>query len=137
VHGYPVVDVRVELYDGKYHAVDSSEMSFKTAGAIAFREAMGKAAPVVLEPVSHIDVTVPDALLGDVMGDLNSRRGHVLGSQSNGDGTCAVTAEVPTAELLRYAIDLRSLSGGRGSFEVHHDHYEPVPPNLLDRLVPA
>jgi elongation factor G len=135
VHGYPVVDVRVELYDGKYHAVDSSEMSFKTAGAIAFREAMAKAEPVVLEPVSHLEVEVPDSLLGDVMGDLNSRRGRVLGSESNGDGSCVVIAEVPTSELLRYAIDLRSITGGRGAFHVHHDHYDPVPPNLVDRLV--
>jgi elongation factor G len=135
VHGYPVVDIRVELYDGKFHAVDSSEMSFKTAGALAFREAMAKAEPVVLEPVSHLEVEVPDALLGDVMGDLNSRRGRVLGSESNGDGSCVVIAEVPTAELRRYAIDLRSLTGGRGAFHVHHDHYDPMPPNLVDRLV--
>jgi elongation factor G len=135
VHGYPVVDVRVELYDGKFHAVDSSEMSFKTAGALAFREALAKADPVVLEPVSHLEVEVPDSLLGDVMGDLNSRRGRVLGSESNGDGSCVVIAEVPTSELLRYAIDLRSITGGRGSFRVQHDHYDPVPPNLVDRLV--
>jgi elongation factor G len=135
VHGYPVVDIRVELYDGKFHAVDSSEMSFKTAGALAFREAMAKAEPVVLEPVSHLEVEVPGALLGDVMGDLNSRRGRVLGSESNGDGSCVVIAEVPTAELRRYAIDLRSLTGGRGAFHVHHDHYDPMPPNLVDRLV--
>jgi elongation factor G len=135
VHGYPVVDVRVELYDGKFHAVDSSEMSFKTAGALAFREALAKADPVVLEPVSHLEVEVPDSLLGDVMGDLNSRRGRVLGSESNGDGSCVVIAEVPASELLRYAIDLRSITGGRGSFRVQHDHYDPVPPNLVDRLV--
>jgi elongation factor G len=135
LRGYPVVDVRVELYDGKYHAVDSSEMSFKMAGALAFREALAKAEPVVLEPVSHLEVTVPDSLLGDVMGDLNSRRGRVLGSESNGDGSCVVISEVPTSELLRYAIDLRSITGGRGSFHVHHDHYDPVPANLVERLV--
>jgi elongation factor G len=78
---------------------------------------------------------VPDALLGDVMGDLNSRRGRVLGSESNGDGSCVVIAEVPTSEVLRYAIDLRSITGGRGTFRVEHDHYDPVPPNLVDRLV--
>jgi elongation factor G len=137
VHGFPVVDVRVELYDGKYHSVDSSEMSFKTAGALAFREALAKAAPVVLEPISHVDVTVPESLLGDVMGDLNARRGRVLGTMADGDGTAHVEAEVPTSELLRYAIDLRSLTGGRGSFSVRHDHYDPVPANLVDRLVPA
>jgi elongation factor G len=137
VHGFPVVDVRVELYDGKYHSVDSSEMSFKTAGAIAFKEALAKAAPVVLEPISHLDVAVPESLLGDVMGDLNARRGRVLGTSSDGNGTAHVEAEVPTSELLRYAIDLRSLTGGRGSFSVRHDHYDPVPANLVDRLVPA
>jgi elongation factor G len=137
LHGFPVVDVRVELYDGKYHAVDSSEMSFKTAGAIAFREALAKADPVVLEPISRLEVTVPDTLLGDVMGDLNSRRGRVLGTNADGDGSTYVEAEVPTSELLHYAIDLRSLTGGRGKFTVHHDHYEPVPANLVDRLVPA
>jgi elongation factor G len=137
VHGYPVVDVRVELYDGKFHAVDSSEMSFKTAGALAFREAMAKASPALLEPVSRLEVTVPESLLGDVMGDLNGRRGRVLGNESLGDGTCTVTAEVPTSEILRYAIDLRSLSGGRGSFTATHDHYDVVPANLVDRLVAA
>jgi len=137
LHGFPVVDVRVELYDGKFHSVDSSEMSFKMAGALAFKEALAKANPVVLEPVSHLEVSVPETLLGDVMGDLNGRRGRVLGSESNGDGSCVVIAEVPTSEVLRYAIDLRSLTGGRGTFSVHHDHYDPVPPNLVDRLVPA
>jgi elongation factor G len=137
LHGFPVVDVRVELYDGKFHAVDSSEMSFKMAGALAFREALAKADPVVLEPISHLEVAVPESLLGDVMGDLNARRGRVLGTESNGDGTCVVIAEVPTSELLRYAVELRSLTGGRGSFSLHHDHYDPVPPNLVARLVPA
>ena len=137
LRGFPVVDVRVELYDGKYHSVDSSEMSFKTAGALAFKEALAKAAPVVLEPISHLEVVVPESLLGDVMGDLNARRGRVLGTSPNGDGTTLVEAEVPTSELLHYAIDLRSLSGGRGTFTTRHDHYDPVPPNLVDRLVSA
>jgi elongation factor G len=135
VHGFPVVDVKVELYDGKFHSVDSSEMSFKTAGALAFREAVAKASPVVLEPVSHLEVDVPESLQGDVMGDLNSRRGRVLGSWSDGSGRCTVEAEVPTSELRRYAIDLRSLSGGRGTFRSRHERYDPVPPNLVDRLV--
>ena len=137
LHGFPVVDIRVELVDGKFHSVDSSEMSFKMAGALAFREALAKATPVLLEPVSHVEVTVPEALLGDVMGDLNSRRGRVLGSESLGDGSTVVTAEVPASEILRYAIDLRSLSGGRGSFVATHDHYDVVPSNLVDKLVAA
>lgn len=137
VHGYPVVDVRVELHDGKFHAVDSNEMSFKMAGALAFREAMAHAGPVVLEPISHLEVTVPDGLLGEVMGDLNARRGRVLGQESDGGGSSVIVAEVPTSELLRYAIDLRSLTGGRGTFRARHDHYDPVPANLAGRLVPA
>jgi elongation factor G len=137
VHGYPVVDVRVELYDGKFHAVDSSEMSFRAAGALAFREALAAAGPVLLEPVSHLEVTVPDALLGDVMGDLNGRRGRVLGNQPEGDGYCTVTAEVPTSELRRYAIDLRSMTGGRGTFIARPDHYDLMPANLVDRVAPA
>jgi len=137
IHGFPVVDIKVELYDGKFHSVDSSEMSFKMAGALAFREALAKASPVLLEPVSKLEVTVPESLLGDVMGDLNSRRGRVLGSESLGNGSTVVIAEVPASEIKRYAIDLRSLSGGRGSFTVRHDHYDVVPANLVDKLVAA
>jgi elongation factor G len=137
VHGYPVVDVRVTCHDGKFHAVDSSEMSFKMAGAVGFREAMAKAGPVLLEPVSLLKITVPDDLQGDVMGDLNSRRGRVQGTEPLGGGLQEITALVPTSEALRYAVDLRSLSGGRGSFTAHHDHYDVVPPNLVDRLAAA
>ena len=112
-------------------------MSFKAAGALAFREAMALAQPVLLEPVTHLEVTVPDSLLGDVMGDLNARRGRVLGSQPDGMGECTVTAEVPTSELLRYAIDLRSMTGGRGTFVARDDHYDVVPSNLVERRVAA
>jgi elongation factor G len=107
------------------------------AGALAFREAMAKASPVLLEPVSRMEVTVPEGLLGDVMGDLNSRRGRVLGNESLGNGNTVVIADVPASEILRYAIDLRSLSGGRGSFKATHDHYDVVPSNLVDKLVAA
>ncbi len=134
VHGYPVVDVKVTCYDGKYHSVDSSEMSFKMAGSLGFREAMAKAGPAVLEPVSVVTVTVPDDLLGAIMGDLNSRRGRVQGTEPVGDGEQAVTALVPTSKTLRYAIDLRSITGGRGRFSAHHDHYETMPAHLVDRL---
>jgi elongation factor G len=130
VRGWPVVDVQVTLVDGKYHSVDSSEMSFKMAGSLAFREAMEKAGPVMLEPVSQLEVTVPSAYQGDVMGDLNSRRGRVQGTESGNDGESVVTAFVPTSELLRYAIDLRSMTGGRGRFHAEHDHYDPLPQNL-------
>ncbi len=133
-HGWPVVDVRITLFDGKYHSVDSSEMSFKMAGAIGFREAMEKASPILLEPISRIEVTVPTAYQGDVMGDLNGRRGRVQGTEAGNDGESIVTALVPTSEILRYAIDLRSMTGGRGSFHAEHDHYDPLPHNLWDSV---
>ncbi len=135
VHGWPVVDVRVTCFDGKYHPVDSSEMSFKMAGSLAFREAMAKANPIVLEPISKLEVTVPDAYQGDVMGDLNGRRGRVQGTETAaGSGESLVTALVPTAEILRYAIDLRSMTGGRGSFQATHDHYDPLPQHLWSQV---
>jgi len=134
VFGYPVVDARVTVVDGKFHAVDSSEMSFKMAGALGFREAMAKAGPVLLEPISLLEVTVPIQHQGDVMGDLNGRRGRVQGTESYGPGEQLITALVPTAEILRYAIDLRSLTGGRGRFRATHDHYDLLPSHLVDRL---
>jgi elongation factor G len=126
--GHPVVDVRVTLVDGKEHSVDSSEMAFRQAGRAAFQEAVAGAGPVVLEPISRIDVTVPSDVLGDVMGDLNARRGRVQGTSPEGDGDQVVYATVPQAELVRYATDLRSITGGRGRFVAEHDHYEPAPP---------
>ena len=128
--GYPVVDVRAAVYDGKHHSVDSSEMSFKMAGKLAFQEAMVQAQPVVLEPVAAVEVTAPGECLGDVMGDLSSRRATVQGSEIDRWGDQVVSAQVPEAELVRYAIDLRSLTGGRGRFTVVHDHYARVPHGL-------
>ncbi|MDQ3757502.1 MAG: elongation factor G [Actinomycetota bacterium] len=133
-YGYPVVDVKVTLVDGKYHSVDSSEMSFKMAGSLAFQEAMAKAGPVILEPVSLLEVTVPASLQGDVMGDLNARRGRVQGTESGNDGEQVIVALVPTSELMRYAIDLRSLTGGRGRFTMRHDHYDTLPQHLYDKV---
>ena len=135
VHGYPVVDVRVTCDDGKFHPVDSSEMSFKMAGSIGFQEAMAKAQPVVLEPISRLEVTVPASLQGDVMGDLNSRRGRVQGTEPGNDGDQLISALVPTVELVRYAIDLRSITGGRGRFTATHDHYDLMPSHLVDKVV--
>ena len=135
VFGYPVVDVRVTVFDGKFHPVDSSEMSFKMAGSLGFKEAMAKAGPVLLEPVSVLEVTVPTQYQGDVMGDLNSRRGRVQGTEAVGNGEQTITAQVPTSEILRYAIDLRSITGGRGRFTVAHDHYDPLPTHLVDKVV--
>jgi elongation factor G len=134
VNGHPVVDVRVTLLDGKEHSVDSSEMAFRVAGRLAFREAMAKASPVVLEPIARVDVTVPSELLGDVMGDLNSRRGRVQGTEPGDAGEQVIYAVVPESELLRYAIELRSLTGGRGRFVAAHDHYDVVPSHLVDAI---
>ena len=134
VNGHPVVDVRVTLVDGKEHSVDSSEMAFRAAGRIGFREAMAKASPVVLEPIMKLEVTVPADLLGDVMGDLNSRRGRVQGTDQGEGGEQTIHALVPESELLRYAIDLRSLTGGRGRFELSHDHYDVLPSHLVDKV---
>ncbi len=133
VHGFPVVDVRVDCFDGKYHSVDSSEMAFKTAAAIGLREAMAKAGVVVLEPVSTVTIVVPTALQGDVLGDINSRRGRVQGSSALDGGYHEIMASVPTAELLRYAIELRSMTGGRGRFSTEHSHYDVLPTHLVDR----
>ncbi len=136
-HGYPVVDVQVTCLDGKHHPVDSSEMSFKMAGSLAFKEALGKAGPVLLEPISLLEVTVPATLQGNVLGDLNARRGRVQGTDTLDGGAQMITALVPTAEIQRYAVDLRSLTGGRGRFRAEHDHYDVAPPNLIERLVRA
>jgi elongation factor G len=137
VYGYPVVDVGVTCYDGKYHSVDSSEMSFKMAGSIGFKDAMAKAHPILLEPISELVVTAPEDAQGDIMGDLNSKRGRIQGTGSVGNGEVEIVALVPTSEILRYAIDLRSLTGGRGRFEMHHSHYDPVPPQVATKLAAA
>jgi elongation factor G len=134
VFGYPVVDVKVTVYDGKYHSVDSSEMSFKMAGSLGFQEAMSKAGAVLLEPISLLEVSVPAAYQGDVMGDLNARRGRVQGTEVGNDGEQVIVATVPTSEVQRYAIDLRSLTGGRGRFTVAHDHYDLLPQHLYDKV---
>ncbi len=136
VAGYPVKGVLVRLVDGKHHDVDSSEMAFKIAGAMAFREAMEAAAPVLLEPIVRLVVSCPEDVVGDVIGDLNSRRGHPLGMEPKGSVT-EVRAEVPMAEVLDYAPDLRSISGGRADFEVDFDRYEEVPAHLAEKVVSA
>jgi elongation factor G len=135
--GFPIVDVRVTCYDGKAHSVDSSEMAFKTAASLGLKDAMAKAGPVLLEPVSELVVTVPEANQGDVMGDLNGKRGRIQGSASVGNGEVEIAATVPTSEVLRYAIDLRSMTGGRGRFSVRHSHYDPVPAHLVDKIASA
>jgi elongation factor G len=133
VHGFTVVDVQVEVYDGKFHSVDSSDMAFKTAASLGFREALAAAGVVVLEPISLLSVTVPGHYQGDVMGDITSRRGRVQGTESADHGESVVSALVPASELQRYAVDLRSMTGGRGRFTLQHSHYDMLPPNLVDK----
>ncbi|MCU1429858.1 MAG: translation elongation factor [Actinomycetia bacterium] len=135
--GFPVVDVKVTCFDGKHHPVDSSEMAFKTAAASGMREALQKAGPLLLEPISELVVIVPEASQGEVMGDLNSKRGRIHGTAPIGDGEVEVTALVPTSEILRYAIDLRSMTGGRGRFNATFSHYDPVPSHLVDKIAEA
>jgi elongation factor G len=129
--GHPVVDIKVTLTDGKEHSVDSSEMAFRAAGRLALREALAAANPIVLEPMVRIEVTVPASAQGDVMGDLTSRRGRIEGAGSAGPAEQVVTAVVPESEVVRYAVDLRSLTGGRGRFTLEHERYEPLPDHLV------
>lgn len=130
VFGFPVVDIAVTVDDGKAHSVDSNEVSFKMAAAAAIRQAMSEAGPILLEPVSKLDVTIPAENQGDVLGDLHSRRARIVGTDQADDGFQTVTAFAPTAELTRYAVDLRALTAGRGTFAVEHDHYDSVPDHL-------
>jgi elongation factor G len=135
IRGFPVVDVQVAVYDGKYHSVDSSEMSFKMAGRLGFKTAMAQAGPVMLEPVSRLKVTVPAGYQGDVMGDLSSRRGQLQGTEAASGGRQLITALVPTSEIMNYAIDLRSLTQGWGHFTAEHEHYQEMPSHMADQVV--
>jgi elongation factor G len=135
VAGYPVKDVRVRLYDGSYHTVDSSEMAFKVAGSLAMKQAMEQAAPVLLEPIMQVTVSTPEDTVGDVIGDLNSRRGRPLGMEPVGAGMTEVKAEVPMAEMLVYAPDLRSITGGQGEFTMEFLRYEEVPGHLASKVI--
>jgi elongation factor G len=135
VAGYPVKDVRVRLYDGSYHTVDSSEMAFKVAGSLAMKQALEQAGPVLLEPIMLVTVNVPEDSVGDVIGDLNSRRGRPLGMEPVGAGMTEVKAEVPMSEMLSYAPDLRSITGGQGEFTMDFLRYEEVPGHLAGRVV--
>ena len=133
--GYPVVNLKAVLYDGSYHPVDSSEIAFKTAAQLAFKAALPEASPVLLEPVGELKVTVPDSYMGDVIGDLNKRRGRVMGMDPTGDGEQVITAEVPMAEMGTYAIDLRSMTQSRGTFVFHFVRYEDCPPAAQEKAI--
>lgn len=132
--GCPVVDFKVTLYDGSYHTVDSSEMAFKVAGSLAFKKAMEQCKPILLEPIVLLTVSIPDEHMGDVIGDLSSRRGKVLGSDSTA-GVTEIKAHVPMSEVLRYAPDLRSMTGGQGTFIMEFDHYEEAPPPVAEKVI--
>jgi elongation factor G len=134
--GYPVVDVKVSVFDGQYHDVDSSEMAFKIAGSMAFKEALEQASPCLLEPIVNLSVSIPDDCMGDVMGDLNSRRAKVEGMEQSGHDE-VIRAKVPLSEVLRYAPDLTSMTSGRGAFEMGFSHYEPLPDHLAPKVIEA
>jgi elongation factor G len=134
--GYPMVDFKVTLLDGKEHSVDSSEMAFKIAGRKAFRECAAKCNPTLLEPIMQIEAYIPEECMGDVMGDLNSRRGRVQGMDTEGDIT-TVKAQVPLAEMLTYAATLRSITGGRGDFHMEFNRYDEVPKHLQEKIIAA
>ena len=133
--GYPVVNLKAVLYDGSYHPVDSSEIAFKTAAQLAFKAALPEANPCLLEPVGELKVTVPDSYMGDVIGDLNKRRGRVMGMDPTGDGDQIITAEVPMGEMSTYAIDLRAMTQSRGSFTLHFVRYEDCPPMAQEKAI--
>ena len=132
--GYPVLDVKVTLYDGSYHEVDSSEMAFKIAGSMAFRQAVSKAAPVLLEPMMKVEITTPDEYLGDVMGDVSSRRGRIQGMNPK-NGVHVLDAFIPLAEMFGYATDLRSNTQGRATYSMQFDHYEKVPQAIAEKVI--
>jgi elongation factor G len=132
--GFPMVDFKVVLYDGSYHDVDSNDMSFQMAGRIAFRKAMEQAKPTILEPIMHVEITVPDEFAGSIMGDLNARRGRIQGMDNKG-GNTVVKAEVPMSEMLTYGVDLTAMTQGRGSFNMEMHHYDVVPGQLQEKII--
>jgi len=134
--GYPVVDLKVRFYDGKSHEVDSSEMAFKIAASMCLKKAVQQASPILLEPIMKMEITVPEDVMGDVMGDLNGRRGRVVGMDSQGKYQI-IKAQVPMSEVLKYALDLNALTGGRGTFRMEHSHYDEMPAQLAEKVIAA
>jgi elongation factor G len=133
VAGYPVVDIVTALVDGSFHAVDSNDMAFQVAGSMAVKDAMHKAQPYLLEPIMKVDVVMPEEYLGDVMGDLSSRRGHILGMEGRGTSQ-NVKASVPLAEMFGYATELRSMTSGRATYSMEFSHYAEMPGNLAEAV---
>jgi len=134
--GYPVVDIKATVYDGSFHPVDSSDICFKIAGAQALRKGLSQGQPILLEPIMNIKITVPDSFTGDIIGDLNTKRGRVMGMNPEG-GINVIEAQVPLAEILSYAIDLRSMTQGRGSYTAELSHYEEVPLHITQKIIAA
>ncbi len=135
VAGYPTIDIRATLYDGSYHTVDSSEMAFKVAGSLAFKKGAAIADSILLEPIYHLEVIVPKEYMGDIIGDLNSKRGRIMGMDEAGKGKQIIKAQVPQAEMFRYSIDLRSITQGRGTFTMKFSRYEEVPPQIAQEII--
>jgi len=133
--GFPAVDIRAILLDGSYHNVDSSEMAFKIAASLAYKKGMQEAKPILLEPIYNVEVRVPDNFMGDIMGDMPSRRGRVAGMDPQEDGTQIIRAQVPLAEMYGYSVDLRSMTQGRGEFSMEYSHYEEVPANIAEKII--
>jgi elongation factor G len=134
--GYPMVDFKATVFDGSYHAVDSNELSFKLAGSLAFKDAMTRARPTILEPVMQVEVYAPSEFAGDLMGDLNGRRGRIAGMDTRGTMT-VIRAQVPMAEMLTYEQHLTSATGGRGSYHMEYSHYEEVPQSFQGKIIAA
>jgi elongation factor G len=132
--GYPVVDVRVRCIDGKHHSVDSNEMAFKLAGSFGFKAGIAQGKPTLLEPIMNAEIAVPDEFVGDIMGDISSRRGRVQSSEARGSSQ-VIKAEVPMAEMLEYASSLTSLTGGKGAFQMEFSHYDEVPSQVQEKII--
>jgi elongation factor G len=135
--GFPMVNLQATLYDGSYHPVDSSEMAFKVAASLAYKQGCAEANPTLLEPIYRLEVTIPDEYMGDIIGDINRRRGRILGMNPQNGGLQQVVAEVPLAEVFKYATDLRSMSQARGSFRMTLERYEELPGNLAEKVIAA
>src|SRR5690606_23072481 len=134
IAGFPVGDVKATVFDGKEHPVDSKDIAFQIAGREGFKEAFQNAGPVLQEPIMNVKITVPESMMGDILGDLNTRRGRVQGMDTEG-GKSVISAQVPLAEMLRYGNDLRSMTGGRGIYTMEFSHYEQVPAHLIDGVI--
>ena len=133
--GFPMQDVKVSVYDGKYHAVDSKEVAFRAAGKGAFMDALSKARPSLLEPIVNIEITIPAENMGDITGDLASRRGRVSGQDMLAGDMMVIKAKVPLSEISNYNSQLKSVTGGQGSYEMELSHYEPTPPNIQQQVI--